>query len=106
MKLTKAEKQKIRSVLVKARKLISKPERWCKFSLAYDASGNTIYPTCRGAVKWCSIGAIRKVSKSYAVPECNFIARLWRCSSIAVFNDSHTHRQVLAKFDSAIRKLS
>lgn len=75
----------VKDYLVAARRLIEKPENWTQDDYAKDANGEG---TCTGdpsTVSRCALGDQQ---------------------SIASFNDSHNHAQVLALFDKAIEKCS
>lgn len=96
-------------VLVAARAKIAKPENWCHGTAARSACGAAVSPSSDTACQWYSIGALNAVSKtdkefdaayralSRCLPPLKF-----DCAAIAVFNDAHTHDEVLALFDRAI----
>lgn len=79
-------------VLIAARKLIEKPENWCRET----------YETDSGA--YCAVGAISRA----AVPDgdyghaLNVLEDVVGHGNIEVWNDAHTHAEVLAAFDAAI----
>lgn len=92
-------------VLRKARAKIEKPENWTQGQLARDPSGEPTSVSDPDAASWCLLGAVRSTQES---PEVRISARLalevamggW--CDIAVFNDNHTHAEVLSVFDRAI----
>lgn len=101
---------KTSEVLQKARDLLTDREHWAQDWFAYDNSGLFVDPTDEGATCWCSIGAICKVegitnhNASKALFRLNGVLKVhfnwW--SSVADYNDTHTHEEVLAVFDKAI----
>ncbi len=92
-------------VLVEARKLIALPEHWTQNVFARTLEGNPTATLSLGAVCWCSVGAIYKVSSCHnhgALAALKKVAR----TSLAKYNDNHTHAEVLSMFDRAIQKES
>lgn len=91
-------------ILEAAYKLIRPKSRWTQGVAALDADGVQTGADSAEAVKWCAVGAIDK----FATPKQAIIAFLAldrarpRSSSTAEFNDTHTHREVLAMFRKAI----
>jgi hypothetical protein len=88
-------------VLVKARELVSAPERWTQRSFARSSLGNTVKATSRHAVCWCTFGALQVFgagveSRAYRMLRSEVGGFLGK------FNDTHTHAEVLAAFDAAI----
>ena len=87
-----------------ARALIEQPERWTQNAYARDDSRQPCSPTDLIATCWCATGAISRVSRwsitneNKAWDTLNFITGV----SVARFNDSRTHAEVLAAFDRAI----
>lgn len=94
-------------ILIKARELISDPERWTQGAYAKDSSGREVYDS-DAAVCWCGIGALRRVagydylSRSKAIDFLHKTAREAGFDYFQDFNDSSTHAEVLAAFDRAI----
>lgn len=98
-------------ILKKARRLLSKPERWAKGHSAYDAYGGHVNITAKTAVKFCAVGAIVKSAGEewfniHAMWLSNYLS-IMLGQSIVVWNDHprRTHAQVLRAFDKAIAKL-
>jgi hypothetical protein len=68
-------------------------------------SGKKTDPDSRGAVRWCSVGAIERSGASE-----NIWCQVWAIDMLTRamgtapdhFNDHHTHAEVLAAFDVAI----
>lgn len=93
-----------KEVLIKAKELISSPESWTQ----------NVYKTATdsGKVCYCALGAISEVAKvevfsSNLTPAANLLKsvvkdQLGSDESFAVYNDSHTHEDVMAVFDRAI----
>lgn len=82
---------------MKAFELIAKPENWCKFYDAKNSMGHSVPFDDKSAVMFCIIGAIFK-----CYPEAKGLtdARTKIClntSGPRMFNDTHTHAEVLAK---------
>ncbi len=97
-------------LLTSARNLIADPEHWTQRAFARDGFGNSIGPTADSACSWCSLGALTKSfgniwwPESHCEPLEQAIGQLHpdNLMSLADFNDSHTHQEVLAVFDKAI----
>jgi hypothetical protein len=91
-------------VLRAARKLIEQPEAWTKEYIAQDAHDNWISPLDKRAVCWCALGALERASHRLGISgdlACGLLGRAIR-GSIADYNDTHTHKQVIGRFDRAI----
>lgn len=97
-------------VLKRARETISKPERWTQGAYARDARGYPIGVGHSDAVCFCATGAIARGAPD---PEARALAqmgvRIGRrpVEGLAAWNDApeRTHAEVLAAFDSAIKRL-
>ncbi len=86
-----------------ARKLITPKKNWTRGSIARNgATGRPVKVGSSLATCWCMEGAIRKVN-----PYCafNLLVRETGMPTPFIFNDQHTHPEVLAAFDEAIAKL-
>lgn len=94
------------ATLKAAKKLIRAKKRWTTIWWARNTKGVCVKPSGRAAVQWCALGAIFKQKSPF---ERNAIAALQAAvpskNSIAHFNDTHTHPEVLAVFDAAIARL-
>jgi len=93
-------------VLKAARKRIDKPENWLQGEFARTADGylceSSTDPT---AAKWCMLGACN--ASGYDATELGrqvrrLLVDVTGVLSLTVFNDSHTHAEVLAVLDKAI----
>lgn len=93
----------VKEVLIAARAKIEDPKNWTQGECARDSKGKEVHSRNERAVCWCSIGAIAHASGFYYGFD-KTIAALESVipGSISTFNDTHTHAEVLAKFDEAI----
>jgi hypothetical protein len=93
-----------------ARAQITERENWTQGCMARDRDGNVCSPHSADAYSFCAFGAIVVAVGGYDAAK-SARERLWhklskmeeRCLSI--YNDSHTHEEVLALFDAAIARL-
>lgn len=79
---------------MKAWQLIEKPENWTRSAVARDAKRFPCRAKFEGATCWCALGALIKAE----VPD-EGVARLHDKLgefSVPVWNDTHTHAEVLA----------
>lgn len=94
-----------------ARKLIEKPENWCKGAEARDADGNRVSDYSTKAVSYCALGAISRATKGRGATRrysaaWSALERATVVGSIAAYNDAprRTHKQILKLFDRAISR--
>lgn len=95
----------VKDVLIAARAKISDPARWTRGSSAKTKHGSLTYSKDSAAVCWCAAGAVVSAVEDSNSPEADAALRSLRISMngpIPLFNDTHTHAEVLAKFDEAI----
>lgn len=101
----------VKEVLIAARAKIADPANWAKGSFATDKNGSPVWETSKDACRFCSAGAVYLACRefevgypAYVVPSHSAINALNRVmgDSVGKFNDTHTHAEVLAKFDEAI----
>lgn len=101
-------------ILKAARNLISDPARWTQGEYARDAKGYHALATEECATCWCALGAILKMTKRENDVYRPVVAQLAQhCRAVdtpapwavSTFNDTHTHGEVLALFDTAIENL-
>lgn len=95
--------------LTAGRRLISDPGKWTVGAAArtatglYLSSGSDADATC-----WCSYGAIQKVAGDLVEAEVIVLRAVVRAyagdysATIVTFNDSHSHKEVMAVWDLAI----
>lgn len=90
-------------ILIDARALIEKPEKWTKETFARDADNTPCLERSISAVCWCALGAISRSAPGIpsAIDAKDALRRVID-SKISKFNDEHTHAEVLAAFDKAI----
>lgn len=98
-------------VLTKARALIADENRWTQGKYARDALGEEAEPFEAGAVCFCALGAIAHVADlepehdlpgEQILKEEAYFADGSLC--VPMFNDKHTHAEVLDLFDRAIAR--
>lgn len=99
--------------LRRARERISDPSNWAKEAYALDSYGVSVPVQSPSACAWCAVGAV--VAEPLPLPSCDIfmlvnIAQGWGGEVVAhqpliEFNDSHTHAEVLAVFDSTIQQV-
>lgn len=95
----------IKEVLIAARKKIEKPENWTQGTGAKDIEGRYADADSPEAVCWCSMGALYAVTASMPGTYYNQAYEALRDvinDSIAMFNDTHSHADVIEIFDKAI----
>jgi len=96
----------IKNILIKAKAVIANPDNWIQNSMAQGIDGWQTSVSDPQACKFCSVGAIYKVNGSM-----NSVTELARIAlekntgglSLDMFNDTHTHQEVMALFDTAIK---
>lgn len=101
--------EKVVSLLTKARALIALPENWTQGVRSRSKHGNWCPSTSESAAQWCAIGAMDRIvdlefsgdkllraDAYYALVDAAGVAFFPK------FNDTSTHKQVLAAFDKAI----
>lgn len=91
--------------LIRAKALITDPEKWTQGAYARDANGCIVPPDDPSAVCYCSIGAIGALGLPCNELE-NTIDYLYVSigKPISDFNDGDTHADVMAAWDKAIEK--
>ena len=91
-----------------ARALIAEPEHWTQHSYYRDANGNPVPPSKQPIFSYCAVGACdRVVSITAPISTYHDVTTALKLAaasseSLARFNDTHTHAEVLAVFDAAI----
>lgn len=102
--------------LIKAKSLIADPKHWTQEHYARDNEGNICYWDDSGAVCFCSVGALYETSgythqgsRNGIHPVDPLLTRAYTYlddaigyTSIPLFNDKHTHEQVMQMWDKAI----
>lgn len=83
--------------------LLADPKRWTQDTLARDKDGHSCNPESSFAVCWCVRGAVHKIFGREAagpLPKpfrllADSIEKLYGARHISLFNDSHSHFDVL-----------
>jgi hypothetical protein len=88
--------------------LIKDPEHWTQVAIARDINGQPTFTLAKNAVSWCLKAAMYKVGNyNQIVGKEPFnrarltLNRIVGCDC-GLFNDSHTHTEVIALLDKAI----
>lgn len=90
------------SRLQQARALITKPEAWTQNMLARDSRGLRVPVDSPEAVCFCARGAIKRVGGTQV--EVGWLESRAK-DMLEIFNDRHSHEEVLALFDRGIVEL-
>lgn len=93
-----------KEILIAAKALIDTPEKWCQNDLALDKNKNHVCPESPAAVQRCLVGALCAVDPHYDYwSECKVaLGFSGNPTAMVDFNNTHTHAEVMAKFDEAI----
>jgi hypothetical protein len=97
-------------VLRAARAKIEKPENWTRRANARNLDGHAVSAVSGFAASWDANGACLSVADDWwACPAVNALRNAIaaiephsKITSLAGFNDTHTHAEVIALFDRAI----
>lgn len=94
----------VKELFQKAFALVRNPDTWTQGESACDKGGESTSPKNPLAVRWCSIGALRRfVPKDDGEDkDMDTILEAMRGGddiSIAGFNDTHTHAEVIAMWE-------
>jgi hypothetical protein len=98
----KFKMQQAKAIILAAIALIENPEAWTQGASAQDSAGLPVPPESQQACRWCTLGAIDKVSYDHnswreATRRVRDVLRDDApYTSIGAFNDNHTHAEVLA----------
>lgn len=108
--------------LQEARELILKEENWTQEVFARNSAGDKVNPVSSEACQWCALGALTKVSlQDRETKYADHFTRIDRYERSkrplqdaawylyngppATVNDELTHKEVLAMFDLAIKRV-
>lgn len=98
-----------KDALIAARDLISDPKRWTQGVLARDSNGNNDSVYGETACSFCASGALLRVSRGFFTEAIRALMVAdgqdpndLEAPTVPIFNDTHTHAEVLALFDRAI----
>jgi hypothetical protein len=96
-------------ILSRARELISDPKNWVQGIIATDRSGKPSALASSATVCFCAVGALKRATIEHGYsPLFSITAQIKLSETMGNettihFNDTHSHAEVLAKFDEAIR---
>ena len=91
-------------ILKAARELISDEAHWCQGRFACDETGDEAYTTEPRACRWCALGAVWAVAPgTVGIGAAERFLDIASGETITDYNDNHTHAEVLAMFDKAIK---
>lgn len=98
--------------LKSARALIADPAHWTKGELARDANDDPIRISSLNACKFCSLGALSRAvgvedfwdTGAFVASRQALMATI-NGETVWVYNDNHTHAEVLKLFDDTIERL-
>jgi hypothetical protein len=91
----------VHETLKAMRELLSDKNRWTQVFTARDAKGEQVPSDSPSAVCWCLLGAANKITQYKH--QYSLIRKALNVNDVAHFNDTHTHAEVLAKLDDAIK---
>ena len=91
--------------------VIEKPEHWTQGVSARDTDGEPVRVNDTTAVCWCLVGAADKVMAPDLLWNSEVYGALVQAvpagfKNLSDFNDNHTHAEVLAAVDKAIKEAS
>jgi len=92
----------IRKTLGEARRLINERGNWTQNAMARDKNSKPVSEDDPKAIRWCLTGALRKTTEGDCLLTCYSLLKRTMKTSIASFNDNHTHKEVLKALDEAI----
>lgn len=97
-------KRTVKQILTAARDLIADRKRWCQYYRGKDENGEYVEGWQKAAKQRCALGAIDAVlKKDCGGSPAYFALKSAIDGDIATFNNRSTHRQVIAKFNEAIK---
>lgn len=102
---------KVSELLIKARSVISCPEKWTQGAFAKDIDQVGVAVSDTSAVCFCSLGAIFYVDVLQGavagyILQGNAMSALSKAmgdSGVTIYNDTHTYEEVIEKWDIAIK---
>jgi hypothetical protein len=111
------DRETILNSLRASRDLIKDPNHWTQEAYARNEYGDVREAEADDAVRFCSMGALdRQPSVYMKFANRDGVIQRWRPihflnwakafnEGITTFNDKHTHAEVMAAWDAAIKKL-
>lgn len=96
-----------KQLLIEGRALISDPAKWTQHFFAKNTYGFCVDENSEDAVCFCSWGALSHVQGHFVDDDASAFSILKQAmgDTVANFNDTHTHEEVLAAWDKAIASL-
>lgn len=96
-----------KEILIAGRALIANPENWIQQEFARDKNGMRVEEDHPEAVCFCSWGAVCRVVGHFIDRDSAPMVYLKESmgGSVPHFNDTHTHAEVLAAWDTAIANI-
>ena len=95
--------------LKSAKKLIENEQNWIKNTYALDAEDNEVDYADKKACKFCSFGALQRIGLNFFEMEAAHDVLLKAVRSkdptilkVSVYNDNHSHEEVMNMWDVAI----
>lgn len=103
---TIAKPTSVAETLRAARAVIEDRERWTQWAIARDSDHRAVDPQAPSAVRWCMLGAIRRVDGPFEDSAIETLGSVIRDRDIEAFNDreERRHSAVLDAFSRAIAK--
>jgi hypothetical protein len=103
-----ADPKQIRSVLLRAERLLGRRGAWARDDYAFDKFGDRVAPDSKNAVCWCAIGAIQRFTNDIvlqAEAETAVEKAIGARVSLGAWNDrpGRTATQVRSAFRKAAR---
>ena len=101
----------VKKILCEARALVADHKTWTKNTFARTASGKMTRSDAPNAVRFCALGALRKVGDSYTFQQeaehllQNTTRRLFHQSVPNVNDGPNGRKKMLEAFDAAIETL-
>jgi hypothetical protein len=90
-------------ILKAAKAKIATPDAWTQGELARDSAGEWCGYYDPDAKCFCSLGALLISARSPALTEAiKYLEKVIPAYTVLEFNDTHTHAEVMAKWDEAI----
>lgn len=106
---------RVRNVLQATRDLLGDPDRWHQGALAVDAQGQETSPSDGDAVAFCIMGAVKRSARGahwtlergarFAV-EAAIHQTTSVMDGVEIYNDLHSHAEVLHVLDVAVEMLA
>ena len=89
-----------------ARDLITDSNKWTQFAVARNSNNESTTSRNPDAVCWCALGALEythpRDQKSRDLLNIMTYLDSFMNGSVSIYNNNHTHEEVLAAFDRAI----